>query len=377
MVLMARGLADGVAAGHQLPRMADTALATCADLGAVRMPEQARPTAGGRRGERIRLLAGMTLALLAHGAVIAALQQPNSSIVGAGGIVLDAVGIDIVDSSVLESRALVPTPGGDVAPDQVLAEEGDPTPPTPPAAETPPTEAKPRPPDETEDKKERREVEKAEVKPPPPEEEKPPEEKRETPPPPPQLVEPLPEPAPEGPPPPAKDPEPKPPEKPVVAEAPRPPEVKEEEAPKPREEPKKEEKKAEEEAPKPKPAAPPSTTGSTGGAVVRQSMVSHESGGREAASPGEKSRYQAVLVRLIAKARPNMRTIKTKARGTARVAFQLAPDGALVSVMVKDSSGSGVLDEAAMDAIRSVKFPPAPAGLTDKDRFFEVPFIFR
>ena len=343
------------------------------------MPARHGQTTGRLRGERVRLLAGVTLALLAHGAVIAALQKPNSAIVGAGGIVLDAVGIDIVDSSVLESRARAPTPGGDVAPEQMRAEEGDPTPPAPPAAETPPSEAKPRPPEKAEEKKEEpREVEKAEVKPPPPDE-KPPEKKRETqPPPPPQHAELAPELAPEGPPPPAKEPDPKPtpPEKPIVAETPRPPEVKEDEPPKPREEPKKEEKK-EEEAPKPKPAPPPQTTGSTGGAVVRQSMASDESGGREAASPGEKARYQAMLVKLIAKARPNMRTIKTSARGTTRVAFQLAPDGALVSITVKSSSGSDTLDEAAITAIRSVKFPSAPHGMSDKERFFEVPFIFR
>lgn len=62
--------------------------------------------------------------------------------------------------------------------------------------------------------------------------------------------------------------------------------------------------------------------------------------------------------------------------GTTRLRFTLTADGALVDVGVALSSGSGLLDRAALDAVRrAAPFPSPPLsadGLT-----FEIPFQFR
>lgn len=60
---------------------------------------------------------------------------------------------------------------------------------------------------------------------------------------------------------------------------------------------------------------------------------------------------------------------------TAQIEFRLAPDGALVSQRVRQSSGYEIIDLAAMDAIlRASPFPAPPPG---HDGLFVVPFTFR
>lgn len=63
--------------------------------------------------------------------------------------------------------------------------------------------------------------------------------------------------------------------------------------------------------------------------------------------------------------------------GTTRLRFTLAADGALVEVEVAESSGSGLLDRAALDAVRrAAPFPPPPT-LSAEALRFEIPFQFR
>lgn len=60
--------------------------------------------------------------------------------------------------------------------------------------------------------------------------------------------------------------------------------------------------------------------------------------------------------------------------GTTRLRFTLAADGALLTVDIAESSGSGLLDRAALDAVRrAAPFPPPPADALT----FEIPFQFR
>lgn len=60
--------------------------------------------------------------------------------------------------------------------------------------------------------------------------------------------------------------------------------------------------------------------------------------------------------------------------GTTRLRFTLVADGALLTVDIAESSGSGLLDRAALDAVRrAAPFPPPPADALT----FEIPFQFR
>lgn len=60
--------------------------------------------------------------------------------------------------------------------------------------------------------------------------------------------------------------------------------------------------------------------------------------------------------------------------GTTRLRFTLAADGALLTVDIAESSGSGLLDRAALDAVRrAAPFPPPPSDALT----FEIPFQFR
>lgn len=65
-------------------------------------------------------------------------------------------------------------------------------------------------------------------------------------------------------------------------------------------------------------------------------------------------------------------------RGETQVAFTVLADGSATGVRVVASSGSSVLDQAAMDAVkRASPFPPIPADAGRKQWPFAVPVLFR
>lgn len=73
---------------------------------------------------------------------------------------------------------------------------------------------------------------------------------------------------------------------------------------------------------------------------------------------------------------------KTKPRGagfvgTVKLRFVVEPDGKPVSTTVIASSGRTRLDELAVAAISRNVFPPPPAGATEMQRTFVVPYAFR
>lgn len=63
--------------------------------------------------------------------------------------------------------------------------------------------------------------------------------------------------------------------------------------------------------------------------------------------------------------------------GLARLRFTLGADGSLTAVEIAESSGSGLLDRAALDAVRRAAPFPAPPGLSGTELTFEIPFQFR
>jgi len=64
--------------------------------------------------------------------------------------------------------------------------------------------------------------------------------------------------------------------------------------------------------------------------------------------------------------------------GTVMVQGKLARDGVLRQCIVTRSSGSGLLDNAALRAVRSVgRFPPLPVEIRGDELVFELPVSFR
>jgi protein TonB len=69
---------------------------------------------------------------------------------------------------------------------------------------------------------------------------------------------------------------------------------------------------------------------------------------------------------------------RMRLEGTALVRISIARNGHLVAVHVRQSSGEGVLDNAAMNAVRSVaSFPTAPADVEGETFTLDLPFVFR
>lgn len=94
-----------------------------------------------------------------------------------------------------------------------------------------------------------------------------------------------------------------------------------------------------------------------------------------AASAGEVRRFTRDVARLLSRRRPQLGG--RKLRGTVRVAFGIGDGGDLTFVRVAESSGNGVLDDLALAAVRSTRFPPPPAGMTERQLTYEIPYHFR
>lgn len=65
-------------------------------------------------------------------------------------------------------------------------------------------------------------------------------------------------------------------------------------------------------------------------------------------------------------------------RGTVGLTFSLSPDGRLIAATVSTSSGSEILDRAALAALqRAAPFPPSPEAASPQQLTFSIPFQFR
>lgn len=93
-----------------------------------------------------------------------------------------------------------------------------------------------------------------------------------------------------------------------------------------------------------------------------------------AMASGTAQDYAKEVIGVLMKSRPR---IFPGARGTVRVVFAVSAGGDPVSVRVKTPSGNAILDEAALAAVREMRFPPPPAGLRSSELLYEVPYIFR
>ncbi|WP_334146761.1 energy transducer TonB family protein [Hyphomicrobium sp.] len=86
------------------------------------------------------------------------------------------------------------------------------------------------------------------------------------------------------------------------------------------------------------------------------------------------SAYRGKLFSHISKKKVNPRS---KFAGTAVVRFTIGPQGELISREISSSSGSKVLDDAAVASIdRAAPFPAMPADVGDEPMIVSVPFKF-
>jgi protein TonB len=93
-----------------------------------------------------------------------------------------------------------------------------------------------------------------------------------------------------------------------------------------------------------------------------------------AASPGTAVEYAKSIVSTLARNKPKA-TAGT--RGTVRIGFAIAVTGEVREVRVARSSGQAALDGAALEAVRTTRFPAPPRGLTAAQLTYEIPYIFR
>lgn len=65
-------------------------------------------------------------------------------------------------------------------------------------------------------------------------------------------------------------------------------------------------------------------------------------------------------------------------QGQVLLSFTIDPDGTISEVQIGRSSGSVILDEAALTLVRSLSGRlPAPAGLAQRRRSFTLPLAYR
>lgn len=93
-----------------------------------------------------------------------------------------------------------------------------------------------------------------------------------------------------------------------------------------------------------------------------------------AASAGAANAYAQAVLATLAKSRPRT---TAGVRGTVRIEFSVARSGQVNKARVVASSGQTVLDEAALNAVRSVRFPEPPPHLAAAQLSYEIPYIFR
>ncbi len=112
-----------------------------------------------------------------------------------------------------------------------------------------------------------------------------------------------------------------------------------------------------------------------GGATVRGvDGVEATAAAAAAASPGVASAYAKAVLETLARSRPRA---VAGVRGTVRIRFTVEPSGEVASATVLVSSGQAALDNAVLSAIRGVRFPAPPQALTWAQRSYEIPYYFR
>lgn len=95
--------------------------------------------------------------------------------------------------------------------------------------------------------------------------------------------------------------------------------------------------------------------------------------GNPAARQAERDDYLRIVWARVMRFRPERVTLT----GTTVLRFTLGADGSLVNAVIADSSGSGLLDRAALNALERAAPFPAPPPSAGNSLTFEIPFTFR
>jgi TonB family protein len=109
------------------------------------------------------------------------------------------------------------------------------------------------------------------------------------------------------------------------------------------------------------------------GAAARAMEDNGRSSGPASAAPGAVQQYAARVREALARNKPGGRGN----RGTASIKFSISPAGKAGAIEVEISSGVIALDRSAIDAVRETSFPAPPAGMTEAERTYVVPFHFK
>lgn len=95
--------------------------------------------------------------------------------------------------------------------------------------------------------------------------------------------------------------------------------------------------------------------------------------GNPAARQAERDDYLRIVWARVMRFRPERVTLT----GTTVLRFTLGADGSLVNAVIADSSGSGLLDRTALNALERAAPFPAPPPSAGNSLTFEIPFTFR
>ena len=112
---------------------------------------------------------------------------------------------------------------------------------------------------------------------------------------------------------------------------------------------------------------------SNNGATARAIEENGRSSGPASAAPGAVQQYAAKVREALARNKPG----GFGNHGTATVKFGISPEGKANSIQVTISSEIAALDKSALDAVARTSFPVPPAGMTEAERTYVVPFHFK
>jgi len=104
------------------------------------------------------------------------------------------------------------------------------------------------------------------------------------------------------------------------------------------------------------------------------------SGGVSPGSGGSPAEYAEYLARLRQRIQESLRYPLTARRrglsGTVHLEVTIRPDGAIAAVTIVESSSYSALDDAALEAVRSLRPMPFPTGVPPRRLYVRVPVIF-
>lgn len=111
-----------------------------------------------------------------------------------------------------------------------------------------------------------------------------------------------------------------------------------------------------------------------GGSAARGMEIERSKGQQATAGAGVANEYAQAVIQTLARRKPR---VTAGIRGTVRIRFTVGSSGEVREARVLSSSGRKVLDEAALSAVQQARFPAPPPALANASLSYEIPYIFR